>query len=286
MRGSPFTRICQQLHAPRGRADLHAHTTFSDGTMSPAELVARAHQAGLSAIAITDHDTTAGVIPARTAAPATLEVIAGVEITTEYRDRELHLLGYFVELEHVELQAALERVRQGRRHRAREMASRLRDLGADIVAEIDRFPDEISMGRRHLARGLIERGHASTLHGAFERWLLRDEVATVPKVRLPVAEAIAVVRAASGIASWAHPPADTDLRSLEELKSFGLGAVECEYPWPSRSQGARLRQLAGVCGLEVTGGSDSHDPGPSSRAVGTRAITMKELDRLRPGRVP
>ena len=129
-----------------------------------------------------------------------------------------------------------------------------------MVEDVAAFPDATSLGRRHLARLLIDRGHARSLHGAFAGWLSRPELAGVPKRRLPAAEAIALVRGAGGVTSWAHPSADTDLRALEELREMGLSAVECAYPWPSRTQETRLRQLARVAGLAVTGGSDSHDP--------------------------
>jgi 3',5'-nucleoside bisphosphate phosphatase len=103
----------------------------------------------------------------------------------------------------------------------------------------------------------------------------------VPKRRLPVADAIALVRGAGGATSWAHPPADTDLRLLDELREMGLAAVECAYPWPSRAYETRLRQLARAAGLAVSGGSDSHDPDQPTRAVGARSVTLEELARIR-----
>ena len=283
MKGAPFTRLCGRLAVLRnpGRADLHTHTTFSDGTHTPGSLVERARKAGLAAVAVTDHDTTAGVGPARAAAGTTLEVIAGVEITAEFRGAEVHLLGYFVDPEDASLTHALAELRRSRRTRLIEMARRLSPLGASVEGDVAALPAEVSVGRRHLARMLIDRGHAGSLHDAFNRWLGRPELAGVPKLRLQAANAIALVRGAGGVASWAHPPADTDLRALEELREMGLAAVECAYPWPSRAQEARLRQLAGVAGLAVTGGSDSHDPGPPARAVGARSVTLEELARIR-----
>jgi predicted metal-dependent phosphoesterase TrpH len=100
-------------------------------------------------------------------------------------------------------------------------------------------------------------------------------------MRLPVADAIALVRGAGGVASWAHPPADAGLDALKELQALGLGAVECVYPWPTRTHAERLRQMATSLGLAVTGGSDSHDPGPAGRAVGARAVTLDEVAKIR-----
>jgi predicted metal-dependent phosphoesterase TrpH len=283
VKGSPFTRLCQSLVTLRApaRADLHLHTTFSDGTHTPAGLVDRARKAGLAAIAVTDHDTTAGVEPTRRVAGPGLEVIAGVEITAEFRGSELHLLGYFIDPDDPALAAALVELRQARRARAVEMARRLTPRGASIEAAVSAIPGDVSVGRRHLARLLIEAGHAWTLHGAFTRWLSVPEVAGVPKKRLPVADAISLVRGAGGVASWAHPPADADLDAMRGLGALGLGAVECVYPWPTRAHGDRLRAMAASLGLAVTGGSDSHDPGPAGRAVGARAVTLDEVAKIR-----
>src|SRR5262249_16998691 len=162
MKGSPFTHLCRQLSRLRnpGRADLHIHTTFSDGTYSPGELVERAVKAGLKAVAVTDHDTTAGVEPSRAAAADRVEVIAGVEITAEFRGAELHLLGYFVNPENGPLAAALSELRVARRERLIEMARRLRPLGPSVEDDIIALPETTALGRRHLARVLIARGHA------------------------------------------------------------------------------------------------------------------------------
>lgn len=283
MKGSPFTHLCGQLAVLRApfRADLHTHTTFSDGTHTPEGLVERAIKAGLKAVAVTDHDTTAGVEPARTAAGGSIEVIAGVEVTAELHGVEVHLLGYFVQMDNSALAEALEKVRASRRMRLVEMARRLHGLGVSVEEEIAAIPAVVSVGRRHLARILMERGHVHSLHGAFAGWLAHPELAGVPKLRLPAGEAIALIRGAGGVTSWAHPPATIDLRVLEELRAMGLTAIECAYPWPSRATEIKLRQLAGAAGLAVTGGSDSHDPGPPQRAVGARTVTREELDRIR-----
>jgi 3',5'-nucleoside bisphosphate phosphatase len=282
MKGSPFTRLCRQLTAVRpGRADLHTHTTFSDGTHTPAGLVERAIKAGLKAVAVTDHDTTAGVEPARAAAGGAIDVISGAEVTAEFRGTEIHLLGYFVRPDDGPLAAALHDLRVSRRERLLEMARRLKPSGVEVEADVAALPNEVSVGRRHLARLLIDRGHTRSLHDAFTRWLAAPDVAGVPKRRLPAAEAVARIHGAGGVASWAHPPADLDLRTLEELRALGLQAVECVYPWPSRAQETRLRQLAKAAGLAVTGGSDSHDPGPPTRAVGARTVTLDEVATIR-----
>src|SRR5262249_39371452 len=155
--GQPFTALCQSAargpHA--GRADLHVHTTHSDGSYTPAQVVELARRAGLSAVALTDHDTLAGLPDARRAAPrSALEVIAGAEITAEHRGREVHLLAYFVDPDHPGLAAALADVRRGRVERFGAMVERLRGCGVPLGAgELRSLPE--APGRRHLAEALV-----------------------------------------------------------------------------------------------------------------------------------
>ena len=281
MKGSPFTQLCRQLTVLKNpaRADLHTHTTFSDGTHTPESLVERAIQAGLKAVAITDHDTTGAILPARSIAQGRIEVIAGVEVTAEFRGHELHLLGYFVDLNDARLDRALAAIRFGRRMRFLELARRVGVHDASIEKMVATLPESVALGRRHVAHLLIQRGRARNMHDAFSRVFGTSDLADVPKCRLPVEEAIARVRDAGGVCSWAHPPQETDLIALGELRSIGLQAVECEYPWPTRTHGRRLQELAEHLGLAVTGGSDSHDPGP--RSIGQRTVTMEQVDRIR-----
>jgi predicted metal-dependent phosphoesterase TrpH len=278
----PFTSLCQQLaRGPHtGRADLHLHSTASDALYTPAQLVDLARRSGLAAIALTDHDTLAGLPAARQAAAGTsLEVIAGVEITAERRGHELHLLGYFVDPEYGPLCVALAGLREHRVARFHAMVGRLREGGVSVeLRERDLSPD--ALGRRHLAELLVAQGKAGSVREAFQRWLRDGGSAAVAKKRLPVAEAIALVRQAGGVAALAHPPYDGDtLASLAELTALGLGAVEVEYPGAGRSQRETLRRWAGQLGLAVTGGSDCH--GPGKRAVGACTISDTELEQLR-----
>src|SRR5438270_4795842 len=262
----PYTALCQALARgrPARRADLHVHTTHSDGTYTPAQVVELARRAGLAAVAVTDHDTLGGVAPARAAAAGSgLEVIAGVEITCEHRQRELHLLGLFVDPDDVALGEALAVICAARVGRFRAMAQRLRDCGVSIDEEGLAVQPE-SLGRRHLAQLLVDQGQVGTIREAFARWLADGGQAVVPKKRLAVAEAIALVRQAGGVAAWAHPVYDGTCESLAELARLGLGAVEVDYPNVRRARSAALRQWAEQLGLAVTAGSDCHGPGPRS----------------------
>jgi predicted metal-dependent phosphoesterase TrpH len=282
--GQPFTQLCQLLARPRhfGRVDLHLHTTFSDGTYTPAEVVDLARRSGLSAIAITDHDTLAGIAPTVQAAGESLEVVSGVEITAEFHGRELHLLGYCFDPTNADLRAALDHLRAERVGRFHEMVKRLAGLGIPIEQEeIANLGDTTTLGRRHLAELLVQAKQAATVREAFQRYLGDHGRATVPKRRLPVAEAIALVRGAAGVAAWAHPTYDCSRERLLELKDLGLGAIEAEYPAFRPSRIKELRRLASELGLAVTGGSDCHGPDQANRAVGASSITYEELEALK-----
>jgi predicted metal-dependent phosphoesterase TrpH len=282
---SSFTHLCQIATRPpdRGRADLHIHSTLSDGLFTPQEIVTRARQAGLTAIAITDHDTTAACEIASKAAGLDIEVIPGVEITAEYRDRELHLLGYFVDPNHADLHRALEALRFQRSARFDAMTERLRGGGLSIdQGAVDSLRKRGgTLGRRNLAQLLIDGKQVRTHHEAFFHHLSKPGITTLPKLRLPVAEAIELVRAAGGVSSWAHPPADAAEDQIRELQGFGLQAVECEYPWAKPSHGRKLRAMAESFGLAVTGGSDCHGLTPNNRAIGAKGISRAELDRIK-----
>lgn len=274
----PFTSLCQLAVRGRhhGRADLHVHTTCSDGRYSPAEVVDLARRSGLSAVAVTDHDILEGIAPARAAADGSaVEVIPGVEITATHEGRELHLLAYFFDENNADLGAALARVRRDRAERYLAMLERLRGCGVSIQTEA--LP--ASPGRRHLAESLVRAGKVGSVREAFARYLGDGGRVDVPKRALPAEEALCLVRRAGGVAARAHPPYDFSRDALAALQQLGLGAVEAEYPAAKRQFTRRLREWAVSLGLAVTGGSDCH--GPDSPAVGSRTISPEELAVLR-----
>ena len=279
-RRQPFTSLCQQLKklANPPRADLHVHSTASDGEYSPSQVLALARQAGLSAVAITDHDTLAGAASLLDHATEGLELVPGVEITTEFDGRELHLLGYFVGFDHPELNAALAEVCASRRERFHDYVAKLA-----IPADRARLVEEVSpsLGRRHVAALLIACGIARTQHDAFRRFLnpLRGQI--VPKRRIPFDEAIHLVHEAGGVASLAHPPPDLTDEQFERMRGMRLDAVEVEYAWRRSSPGTRLREVAARFGFLQTGGSDCHGPTPTTRRIGSYTIDGDALERLR-----
>jgi predicted metal-dependent phosphoesterase TrpH len=270
------------LASPR-RADLHIHTTASDGEFTPSQAVALAREANLAAIAITDHDTLAAVEAAGAAAGNQLEVITGVELSCGFQGREVHLLGYFVRPDHAELNAALGRISESRRARFVDYIAKLADQGTQLESERVRnvMTLSVSLGRRHLADLLVACGLARTRTEAFRRFLgpLMDKV--LAKRLLPIEEAIPLVRDAGGVTSLAHPSPDLAEADFRLLADVGLDAVEAEYPWDRRSRTARLRDIAMRLGFAVTGGSDCHGPHPSHRRIGSRGISSDELSALR-----
>lgn len=281
--GQPFTYLCRAAARPgcAGRADLHIHSTSSDGQYTPAQIVELARRSGLSAIALTDHDTSAGVAAARQAAEGQpVQVIAGVEITAEFRGREIHLLGYFFDPQDAGLCAAFERLCRRRAERFQEMVDRLAGCGVRLE-ELPTNTVAASLGRRHLAELLVQARRAGSVQEAFSRYLGDRGRAFVPKERLEVSEAIALLHAAGGVSAWAHPPAEGADESARALATLGLDALEVEYPGRRPGQTRRQRELACSLGLAVSGGSDCHGPEPAHRAIGCRSISVAELHELR-----
>ncbi len=284
-RRSPFTQLCgrlAELAKPR-RADLHVHTTASDGEFTPSQVVALARQANLAALAITDHDTLAAVAEARAVAGEHLEVIPGVEISAQFAGREVHLLGYFVRTDHTPLNAALGKMCKQRLERFRDFVAKLAERGCPIPTDRVTLTEESSpsLGRRHIAGLLVACKFAHHRTEAFHRFLGPLGRQVIPKLLLPVGEAIQLVHAAGGTASLAHPAPDLTDDAFRTLADFGLDAVEVEYPWGRNSPAARLREVARQFGFAISGGSDCHGPDPTHRRIGSYAITSDELNALR-----
>lgn len=288
-RTSPFTQLWSrlaQLHGPR-RADLHVHTTASDGEYTPSQVVLLAQQAGLAAVAVTDHDTLAAVDEARAFAQSLpksdIEVVPGVEITTAFGGRELHLLGYFVRTTDSDLTRELAKLCERRRERFHDYMAKLADDGRGIPEDRARLVAEstASLGRRHVAGLLVASGIARTRDEAFGRFVHRLHSRVLPKQLLPIDAAIQLVRAAGGVTSLAHPPADLTDDDFRTLRDFGLDALEAEYAWKRSSVSGRLREAAARLGMLVTGGSDCHGPDPSHRRIGSESITTDQFEQLR-----
>lgn len=245
--------------------DLHLHTTASDGQLTPGALVARAHAAGLTTIAITDHDTTAGVSAGRAAADAAgLTFVDGIEITAVHQQRDVHVLGYFFDPGHAGLAQFLQEQRLDRIRRVREMAARLASLGYGV--EIEPALEEVrnsgrTAGRPLLADALVGAGHALNRDDAFARLLGRGCPAFVPRRGAGGDEVIRIVHAAGGLASLAHPGLLKDDALVGTLVDAGLDAIEVWHADHSPEQTAHYAATAARFGLARTGGSDFHGEG-------------------------
>jgi predicted metal-dependent phosphoesterase TrpH len=240
--------------------DLHLHSTASDGHLEPEVVVERAAAAGLVAIALTDHDTLAGV-PAAQGAGARLgvRVIGGCEFSVAAPWGEMHVLGYFLPPQDPELEGFLERCREDRIRRGRAMAERLQGLGVPVTFEdVLRASGTGAVGRPHVARAIVQSGAARDLNDAFDRYLGRGRPAFVEKTLPSFREVAELVHRAGGLVSAAHLKDRGTRGVLERFRAQGLDAVETRHPSHGPDQRARLTDLALGLGLLRTGGSDWH----------------------------
>lgn len=273
--------------------DLHVHTTMSDGTFSPEDVVALALQKKLRAIAITDHDTVAGVLRARSEGERLgLEVVPGVEISTQWPQGILHILGYFIHTGQPALLEALDTLRADRRNRVSEIVDRLNHHSVAITAEevIDEAVGGVP-GRPHVASLLVRKGHVHTVQEAFDRFLGKGAPAYVPKRKLPPEQALHVIARAGGLAVLAHPYSlyESDPRRLEgmvrELMENGLQGMEVYCPKHTPKQTEQFLALTRKLDLAVTGGTDFHGEIKPDIELGRlpseQTIPYSLLERLR-----
>lgn len=247
------------------RIDLHAHTSFSDGDLTPEALVRRAIARRIGVLAITDHDSIEALPLARAAAGSALELIPGIEISTSEGGLDLHILGYFIDPGHRELVVRLARFREERTVRMRRMVERLGELGIPVeLGEVFEIAGQGVVGRPHLAEALVRAGHAENADDAFRRLLGAHGLAFVPRPVFPPAEAIALVREAGGISVLAHPGPGLVDSVVELLAARGLGGIEVWHPQHGALAVRRYQALAERLGLLETGGSDFHGEGRSA----------------------
>lgn len=258
------------------RIDLHTHTNFSDGSFSPAALVELAHKKGLNILAITDHDTTDGLAEAMEAAQALpLELIPGIELSTEFQGRETHMLGYFIDPADQQFQARLERLRATRLDRIRHILERLHSLNVEIsLTEVEQVAGSGTIGRPHIAQVLIEKGYVKGMKEAFERFLGIRGAAYVRRVVPEAAEIITWISDAGGVPILAHPyweglNANETVASCRTMVDQGLRGLEVFYGTFSARQISSNLHLARQFNLLVTGGSDFHGTFKPEISIGT-----------------
>ena len=258
-----------------GLIDLHIHSTYSDGTLSPCTIVDLAKKTGVQAIAITDHDTVAGVAEAQVHGRKTgVEVIPGIEISSWLDNIPLHILGYRFRYKDNNLQQRLHSLQEGRRIRNEKILAKLNHLGIDLtMAELTAFSEHGQAGRPHIAQLLVNRGAVPTMEQAFKRYLRRGAAAYAERFKYYADEAITMIREAGGIAVLAHPlTLDPGLKAipglLQELQQLGLQGVEVYYPTHSSQTVRKLKKMAAELGLLITGGSDFHGNNRSKAPLG------------------
>lgn len=269
------------------RIDLHLHTTHSDGSFSPAEILRFAHNAGVSALAITDHDIVSGIPDAIGAGTELgIEIIPGVEISSCVGKSELHILGYCIDWHDPELTRRLAALRESRHTRNPQIIERLRSLGLDVTyEEVRTLAGTDSVGRPHIARLLMDKKYVTSAKDAFDRYLAEGRPAYVARELPKPAEAIAWIRAAGGVAVLAHPtwanvPGEGLNTLLTTLKAEGLGGIEVHYSTHTKRQTTEYLDLAKRLNMLVTGGSDFHGLTKPDIQVGTGLGDLKVSQKL------
>jgi predicted metal-dependent phosphoesterase TrpH len=265
--------------------DLHLHTTASDGRLSPTALVARAAEAGVTRMAVTDHDTTAGLDEARAqAAIAGIEVVTGIELTSVHMGRDVHILGYFFDPADARLARLLETQRTLRVARLREIGARLARAGVPI--DVERVMDGgaghpgRSVGRPLLARELVARGHVASVQEAFDRYLGSGCPAFVPREGRGPAEFVRAVHDAGGVASFAHPGVTKQDALIEPLVAEGLDAIEVYHSDHTPEMRETFLHLARRLEVCVTGGSDFHGDGERRNTLGLVSLPAEDFVSL------
>lgn len=276
----------------RPRIDLHTHSSVSDGTDTPAGVIDAAAGAGLSVVALTDHDTTSGWDAAAAALPSGMALVRGAEFScvtpgpAGTAPISVHLLGYLFDPAHPAIVAEQARLRAERTTRLERMTERMAAAGypVDVDAVFSLLPPGASAGRPHLARALVEAGVVASVDQAFAELLYTGSPFYVPKADTPAATAVAMVRAAGGVAVFAHPLARrrgrvVDPAAIAELAAAGLGGLEVDHPDQAPDDRALLRRLAAELDLVVTGSSDYHGTNKTT-PIGAETTDPDQLDAL------
>lgn len=265
--------------------DLHIHSTASDGKFSPETIVGKAAELGLKVIALTDHDSVDGIIPAIEAAKAfpRLTFIPGVEVSTDLADGEAHILGYFIDYTSRELGSALERFRNSRQGRARGMVDKLADLGIDIDWQrVQEIAGDGSIGRPHIARAMLEKGYTATFEEAFDKYIGHGGPAYVEREKMTPEEAVELILRSNGLPVLAHPFTVKEPEAMvKKLKAAGLVGIEAYYKGNTAAETGATLALAKRYGLIATGGTDYHGIGDSREVMlGGVEVPLEAAERL------
>jgi 3',5'-nucleoside bisphosphate phosphatase len=261
--------------------DMHVHSSASDGAMAPADLIVMAKKQGLLGMAITDHDTTAGFEEAAAkAAQLDFVIISGIELSTEIHNKDIHILGYWVDVDIIEHDSVLQLMHQARFQRCYDIVSRLSRLGIKLDADkiiTDAGPIGVP-GRPHIAFALVEAGYAKSIKEAFSKWLDRGMPGYVPRAKLNPEKAVEIIISAGGVPVLAHPGTGAPDSLIAELVAIGLGGIEVYHPDHNKQAEQKYLIMAKRFHIAATGGSDFHTQG--RRQLGSRITTLKQLALL------
>ena len=266
------------------RADLHIHTTASDGTRTPEESVREAARVGLGAVGIADHDTIAGLASGIAEGERVgVIVVPAVEINTDVGKDEVHMLGYYVDYESESLNASLEMLRSGRRDRAAQIVEKLNEAGVDVSMDrVMEIADGAAVGRPHIARALVEIGAVGSVASAFGKYLVRGRPTYVPRYKLTPFQAMEIIRDAGGVPVLAHPGTNQHDELIPGLIEAGLKGIEVYHTDHSACHVRRYLEIARKYDLIPTGGSDSHGPdNVKTIEIGSVTVDLSVVARLR-----
>ena len=267
-----------------GGVDLHTHTTASDGTYAPRDLVIEAASRGVRVLAITDHDSTEGLPEAFEEAERRrpLELLPGIEINCDVEGAEIHVLGYLMDWQAPWFQEFCREQRRERRERVHRMAERMAGLGMPFDAdEVFALVKEGSAGRPHVARVMVTRGYVKTVREAFDKYLAAGRPGHVPRKKLTPEDAVRLIRRAGGVPVFAHPGLASRDELIPGLIAAGLMGIECYYTEHSAQQRATYLQICKDQDLVATGGSDFHGPQVRAATLGSPTVPMAAVDALR-----
>lgn len=267
--------------------DLHSHTTYSDGTLTPSQFVRTVAERGVRALAISDHDTIAGWDEAiATGDECGVEIVPAVELSTTHNGRSLHVLGFYPNRDRI--QAPLNSQQEGRKQRAHDIVQRLAELGYPVT--LPNLGEGVVPSRPHIANAMVAAGHVRDTNEAFDRFLKDDGLAYVHYPKLSTCDGIAMIRDCGGIPVWAHPflfRGGLVHDVLPEFCDAGLMGLEVVHPTQGKKQRATLMEMCETYSLIATGGNDYHGPAPGQpiRYTAEHAIELEALDRLKQARV-
>lgn len=271
--------------------DLHVHTTASDGQLSPHEALHTAREKGLAALGICDHDTASGVLSLYGKSPDAssplilegVEIVPGVELNSQWKDREVHILGYYARMDSGPFRAMLDEMQDERQKRATVMVERLAGLGLPLdMTRVREIAAGDSIGRPHVAWAMAEKGYVATVKEAFDRYLGVGRPAYVERFHLDPKDAVRAIRDAGGVPVWAHPGTSRAMGLAKSLVDAGLMGIEAYHPEHDRATEQRCKDIAQDFGLLVTGGSDFHGAAAGEGGdIGSVVVPYRVVSGLR-----